>query len=67
MDTLFDDRHLPPALEAQLATAIGRAAVIDLIATVGFYAVLGWLVETYDTPLDADIAAAMAADQGRGP
>ncbi|MFN3524722.1 MAG: carboxymuconolactone decarboxylase family protein [Paracoccus sp. (in: a-proteobacteria)] len=66
VDALFDDRHLPPALEAQLATAIGRAAVIDLIATVGFYAVLGWLVETYDTPLDADIAAAMA-DQGRDP
>ena len=61
VDALFDDRRLSPALEAELADAIGRAAVIDLIATVGFYSVLGFLLMTYDTPVDAGVAAEMTA------
>ena len=61
VDALFDQRRLPPDLEADLAGVIGRPAVIDLIATVGFYSVLGFLLMTYDTPLDANIAAELAA------
>lgn len=60
VDALFDQRRLPPALEADLAAAIGRTAVIDLIATVGFYSVLGYLLMTYDTPIDAAVAQEMA-------
>ncbi|MBI1418876.1 MAG: carboxymuconolactone decarboxylase family protein [Limimaricola sp.] len=60
VDALFDLRRLPEALEAELAAAIGRHAVIDLIATVGFYSVLGYLLMTYDTPIDADVTAEMA-------
>lgn len=62
VDALLDERKLPPPLETALAEAIGRKAVIDLIATVGFYSVLGYLLMTYDTPLDADIAAELARD-----
>ena len=36
VDALFDHHHIPPALEADLAAAIGRPAVFDLIATFGF-------------------------------
>lgn len=61
VDALFDLRRLPAGLEAELAGAIGRAAVIDLMAMVGFYSVLGYLLMTYDTPLDAAIAAEMQA------
>lgn len=60
VDALLDDRNLSPQLEADLVTAIGRDAVLDLMATVGFYSVLGYLLMTYDTPLDADIAAELA-------
>lgn len=56
VDALFDLHHIPPALEAELAAAIGREAVFDLIATYGFYSVLGGILMTYATPLDADIA-----------
>ena len=56
VDALFDRHHLPPALEAELADALGRAAVFDLIATFGFYSVLGGLLMTYDTPVDAPVA-----------
>ncbi|SEM41737.1 Carboxymuconolactone decarboxylase family protein [Gemmobacter aquatilis] len=61
VDALFDLRRLPAGLEAELAGVIGRAAVIDLMATVGFYSVLGYLLMTYDTPLDAAVAAEMQA------
>ncbi|HEV7258051.1 MAG TPA: carboxymuconolactone decarboxylase family protein [Bosea sp. (in: a-proteobacteria)] len=61
VDALFDDKRLPPALEAELAAALGREAVFDLVATVGFYSVLGYILMTYDTPIDAPVAAEMAA------
>ena len=35
------------------------AGTFDLIATVGFYSVLGYILMTYDTPIDAAVAAEM--------
>lgn len=61
VDALLDIRRLPPALEDELASALGRRAVFDLIATVGFYSVLGYILMTYDTPLDASVANEMIA------
>lgn len=61
VDALIDLRRLPPDLDAALADALGRAAVFDLIATVGFYSVLGYILMSYDTPVDADIAAELSA------
>ena len=60
VDAIVDDHRLSPALEAELAQAIGREAVFDLIATVGFYSVLGTILMTYNVPVDADVAAEMA-------
>ncbi|MFC7703683.1 carboxymuconolactone decarboxylase family protein [Plastorhodobacter daqingensis] len=60
VDALFDDRRIPPILEHRLAEALGRSAVFDLIATVGFYSCLGYLLNTYDPPLDQEIAAELA-------
>lgn len=59
VDALFDQRRLPAELEAELAEAFGRKAVFDLIATVGFYSVLGYILMTYDTPIDAAVATEM--------
>lgn len=60
VDALFDQRRLPAELEAELAEAFGRKAVFDLIATVGFYSVLGYILMTYDTPIDGPVATEMA-------
>lgn len=60
VDALFDDKRLSLALEAELAAVLGGEAVFDLIATVGFYSVLGYILMTYDTPIDAPVAAEMA-------
>lgn len=59
VDALFDQRRLSPELEAELASVLGRKGVFDLIATVGFYSVLGYILMTYDTPIDAPIVAEM--------
>ena len=55
VDALLDHKRLAPAQEAELAGRFGRDAVFDLIATVGFYTTLGYLLMTYDTPLDDGI------------
>ncbi|KMO21224.1 carboxymuconolactone decarboxylase family protein [Methylobacterium platani] len=60
VDALFDEKRLSLALEAELAAAIGRTGVFDLVATVGFYSVLGYMLMTYETPIDEMIAAEMA-------
>lgn len=52
VDALLDEHRLSETQEAALAEAIGRTAVMDLIAMVGFYSVLGYLLKTYDTPID---------------
>jgi alkylhydroperoxidase family enzyme len=60
VDALFDERRLSHELEAELESALGRKAVFDLIATVGFYSVLGYILMTYDTPIDVNIAEELA-------
>ena len=60
VDAILDENRLPPALEAELAAAIGQKAVFDLIATVGFYSVLGAILMTYDVPVDDRVAQEMA-------
>ena len=61
VDTLFDAKALDRDLESRLAGALGRHAVFDLIATVGFYSTLGYLLNTYRPPIDRDIADELAA------
>lgn len=61
VDALFDQHRLPADLERALADQIGREAVFDLIATVGFYFVLGGILMTYETPLDDAIEAELSA------
>ena len=56
VDALFDDARLSRSLESELAGVIGRKAIFDLMATVGFYSTLGYILMTYETPLDHRVA-----------
>ena len=62
VDAILDDRHLSPDLEAELTRVLGREAVFDLIATVGFYSVLGAILMTYDVPVDTAIQKELSAN-----
>ncbi|MEC9196732.1 MAG: carboxymuconolactone decarboxylase family protein [Pseudomonadota bacterium] len=61
VDAIFDHHKLPSDLEAELRQTIGKAGVFDLIATVGFYSVLGTILMTYGVPIDDNIRAELAA------
>jgi alkylhydroperoxidase family enzyme len=62
VDAVIDDHRLPPALEKELTGALGRHAVFDLIAMVGFYGILGTILLTYEVPTDPAIQAAFDAE-----
>lgn len=61
VDELLDGSRLADDTLAALVDTLGRPAVFDLMATVGFYATLGFILNTFETPLDSDIAARLAA------
>ncbi|MBD9541359.1 carboxymuconolactone decarboxylase family protein [Ensifer sp. ENS04] len=60
VDALFDTSRLPQDIERALFEAMGREAVFDLIATVGFYSILGFILLTYETPIDKGVANEIA-------
>ncbi len=60
VDQLFDNRALSGETLADLKSLVGPAGVLDLMTTVGFYSTLGFILNSFDTPLDADAAAALA-------
>lgn len=60
VDELFADAKLSSGTATQLVDLVGIEGVIDLMATVGFYSTLGFVLNTARTPLDAEIAAELA-------
>lgn len=60
VDALVDTARLPATLRDELIRVIGIEAVFDLMATVGFYATLGFIVKSFDVPVDASAAEALA-------
>ncbi len=62
VDALLDEKYFSPDLDRKLAETIGREAVFNLIATVGFYSILGYILKSYGTPIDHEIAAEMSAN-----
>lgn len=62
VDELIDRAELSAATQAQLVAVVGVAGMFDVIATVGLYRILACIVKSFDTPIDADITAALAAE-----
>lgn len=60
VDQLLDHYKLHPEQMAELEALIGRAAVLDLMATLGMYLTLGFLLNSTECPLDTDVATDLA-------
>ena len=60
VDELFENHRLTAETQINLTKQVGKRGILDLIATVGFYSTLGFLLNSFDTPLDEDIAADLA-------
>ncbi len=62
VDELFAGHKISTQTEVALRALVGKHGVLDVIATVGFYSTLGYILNTFETPLDQDIAAQLRAD-----
>ncbi len=62
VDDLIDESTLSSKTLSRMTDELGKEAVFNLMATVGFYVTLGFIVRSFDTPLDADIRAELDAD-----
>jgi len=61
VDQLFDRKGLDKATLQALVTLVGVEGVLDVMATVAHYSLLGFMLNSTDTPLDANVAAELAA------
>lgn len=61
VDEVAGNARLSAETLQTLTALVGAHGVLDLFATVGFYATLAFIVNTYGTPLDDVIAAELAA------
>lgn len=59
VDELMDTHSLSPGSVQAISAQLGKHALMDLIATVGFYSVLGYTLNSFAVPLDEDIAEAL--------
>lgn len=55
VDELFDRKSLGGETREKVIALVGTDGLFDVIATVGFYSTLGYIVESFATPLDADV------------
>jgi 4-carboxymuconolactone decarboxylase len=60
VDELVDDTKLSAATVEALLDDIGKQGIFDLIATVGMYTTLAFILKSFATPIDDDIKAALA-------
>lgn len=60
VDELFDAHGLSRPTQAALTDLVGKHGMLDLLATVGFYSTLGFILNSFETPLDDDIASELA-------
>lgn len=59
VDALVDDNRLTAELQDALCARYGKAGVLDVIATVGMYTTLSYILNSFETPLDDDVAASL--------
>lgn len=56
VDELADTKALSPDTQAGLVDMVGKDGLFDVIATVGFYTTLAFIVKSFETPVDVDVA-----------
>lgn len=60
VDELFADARLTPETAGALRGLVGEQGMLDLMATVGFYSTLGFILNSFGTPLDEAVARELA-------
>lgn len=60
VDELLDQAKLSDVTQEKLVALVGTSGLFDVMATVGHYSVLAFIVNSFKTPLDPAIAAQLA-------
>ncbi len=60
VDGLFDHHRLGAGDQAALVALVGRQGMLDLMATVAHYSLLGFFLNSFDVPLDRRIVEELA-------
>lgn len=58
VDELLDQGRLSPRRRDALMARVGASGVLDLMATVGMYSTLAFILNSFETPIEPQIAAA---------
>jgi 4-carboxymuconolactone decarboxylase len=66
VDELLTNSKMSAATIAQLVDLVGKKGVLDVIATVGFYSTLAFIVNTFGTPLDTRIEQELSEQPLKG-
>lgn len=61
VDELVAHHRLGAGMVQALAARLGEAGTLDVIATVGHYTTLAFIVKSFGTPIEDEIVAALAA------
>mgnify|MGYP003382393370 CR=1 FL=1 len=61
VDALINENALPRIVQDALIGAVGVQGLLDVIATVGFYTTLSYLLKSFETPVDVRVAERFAA------
>lgn len=62
VDALMERGKLSEGLLARLQDLVGLKGSLDVMATIGMYTTLAFLLETFAVPVDDDVAAELAGD-----
>lgn len=60
VDELFDDRALSADSQQALIDLVGVSGMLDVMATVAHYSMLGFMLNSFRADLDADVTEALA-------
>jgi 4-carboxymuconolactone decarboxylase len=60
VDEMFDEKRINAQTLEGLSALVGIEGVFDVIATVGMYSTLGYIVNTFSPPLDDDVEAELS-------
>lgn len=60
VDELLGKAQLSGPVQQRVLERVGAEGLFDLIATVGFYSTLAFMLKSFGTPIDADVATEMA-------
>lgn len=57
VDELFHNARLSPTSQNALSDLVGTHGIFDVMALVGMYTTLGFIVNSFATPIDGNVAA----------